>query len=75
MVSRWARSITKGIERSGPWKIETLMGPEMATRDLATLIKKKITFSSYKEIQMGSGGKSYMRKDFLKEMHKYFHHI
>ncbi len=51
------------------------MGPEMATRDLATLIKKKITFSSYKEIQMGSGGKSYMRKDFLKEMHKYFHHI
>ena len=31
----------------------------------------------YKEIQMGSGAKSYMRKGILiyEEMHKYFHHI
>jgi hypothetical protein len=31
------------------------------------MIKKKIRFSSYtyKEIQMGEGAKSYMRKDFL----------
>jgi hypothetical protein len=30
----------------------------------------------YKEIQMGSGAKSYMRKGFLiyEEMHRYFHH-
>jgi hypothetical protein len=28
----------------------------------------------FKEVQMGSGAKSYMRKDFLiyEEMHKYF---
>jgi hypothetical protein len=34
-------------------------------------------FLIYKEIQMGSGAKSYMRKGFLiyEEMHKYFHHI
>ncbi len=33
-------------------------------------------FLIYREIQMGSGTKSYMRKVFLKyeEMHKYFHH-
>jgi hypothetical protein len=37
-----------------------------------TLIK---IFLIYKEIQMGSGAKSYMRKGFLiyEEMHKYFH--
>jgi hypothetical protein len=31
----------------------------------------------YKEIQIGSGAKSYMRKSFLiyEEMHKYFYHI
>ncbi len=40
----------------------------------STLIKKKIKFSSlYKEIQMGSGAKSYMRKSFLisEKMGKY----
>jgi hypothetical protein len=70
------------IHYEGHWKewaleIETFLGPEMATRDLATLIKKKTTFSSYKDIQMGSGAKSYMRKGFLiyEEMHKYFHHL
>ncbi len=42
-----------------------------------TLIKKKRKFSSYtrtyKEIQMGSAAKSYMRKSFMiyEEMHKY----
>jgi hypothetical protein len=40
------------------------------------LIKKKTKFSYilYKEVQMGSGAKSYMRKGFLiyEEMHKYF---
>jgi hypothetical protein len=37
-----------------------------------TLIKKN--FLIYKEIQMGSGAKSYMRKGFLiyEEMHKFF---
>jgi hypothetical protein len=41
------------------------------------LIKKKTKFSSFKEIQMGLGAKSYMRKGFLiyEEMHKYFLHI
>jgi hypothetical protein len=36
-----------------------------------TLIKKK--FLIYKEIQMGSGAKSYMRKGFIiyEEMHKF----
>jgi hypothetical protein len=31
----------------------------------------------YREIQMGLGAKSYMRKGFLiyEEMHNYFHHI
>jgi hypothetical protein len=42
-----------------------------------TLIKKKKKFFPhilYKEIQMGSGAKSYIRKNFLiyEEMHKYF---
>jgi hypothetical protein len=33
-------------------------------------------FLIYREIQMGSGSKSYMWKGFLyEEMHKYFHHI
>jgi hypothetical protein len=39
------------------------------------LIKKKTKFSLiYKEIQMGSGAKSYMRKGFpiYEEMRKYF---
>jgi hypothetical protein len=41
----------------------------------ATLIKKKIKFSSYiREIESGAVAKSYMRKGFLiyVEMHKYF---
>jgi hypothetical protein len=42
---------------------------------IAALIKKKTKFSLfiYKEIQMGSVAKSYMRKGFLiyEEMHKY----
>jgi hypothetical protein len=40
----------------------------------ATLIKKKIKFSSYREIQSGAVAKSYMRKGFLiyEEMCKYF---
>jgi hypothetical protein len=35
--------------------------------------KENKTFLIYKEIQIGSGAKSYMRKGFLiyKEMHKY----
>ncbi len=39
--------------------------------------KKKKNFLIYREIKMGSGAKSYMRKGFLiyEEMHKYFHHI
>jgi hypothetical protein len=39
--------------------------------------KENKIFLIYKEIQMGSGAKSYMRNDFLKyeEMHKYFHHM
>ena len=39
--------------------------------------KENKTFLIYKEIQMGSGAKSYMRKGFLicEEMHKYFDHI
>jgi hypothetical protein len=36
--------------------------------------KENKIFLIYKEIQMGSGAKSYMRKGFLifEEMHKYF---
>jgi hypothetical protein len=39
--------------------------------------KENKIFLIYKEIQMGSGAKSYIRKDFLiyREMHKYFPHI
>jgi hypothetical protein len=39
--------------------------------------KENNIFLTYKEIQMGSGAKSHMRKGFLiyEEMHKYFHHI
>jgi hypothetical protein len=39
--------------------------------------KEKNNFLIYKEIQMGSGAKSYVRKGFLiyEEMHKYFPHI
>ncbi len=43
-----------------------------------TLIKKKTRiFRIYREIQMGSGAKAYMRKGFLiyEEMHKYFYHM
>jgi hypothetical protein len=34
-------------------------------RSLLALIKNKIKFSSFKEIQKGAVAKSYMRKDFL----------
>ncbi len=39
--------------------------------------KENKIFLIYKEIQMESGEKSYMRKGFLiyEEMQKYFHHI
>jgi hypothetical protein len=39
--------------------------------------KENKIFLIYREIQMGSGAKSYMRKGFLiyEELHKYFHHI
>jgi hypothetical protein len=39
--------------------------------------KENQIFLIFKEIQMGSGAKSYMRKGSLidEEMHKYFHHI
>jgi hypothetical protein len=39
--------------------------------------KRKTIFLTYRQIQMGSGAKSYMRKGCLiyEEMHKYFHHI
>jgi hypothetical protein len=39
--------------------------------------KENKIFLHYREIQMGSGAKSYMRKGFLiyEAMHKYFHHI
>ncbi len=39
--------------------------------------KENNIFLIYKEIQVGSGAKSYMRKGFLiyEEMHKYVHHI
>jgi hypothetical protein len=39
--------------------------------------KENEIFLMYKEIQKGSGAKSYTRKGFLiyEEMHKYFHHM
>jgi hypothetical protein len=39
--------------------------------------KGNTIFLIYREIQMGSGAKSHIRKCFLiyEEMHKYFHHI
>ncbi len=39
--------------------------------------KENKIFLMFKEIQMGSGDKSYKRKGFLiyDEMHKYFYHI
>ncbi len=39
--------------------------------------KENKIFLIYREIKMGSGAKSNMRKGFLiyEEMHKYFHHI
>ncbi len=42
--------------------------------------KENKIFLIYTEIQMGSGAKSYLRKEGLpntvyEEMHKYFHHI
>jgi hypothetical protein len=49
---------------------------ERQKRNYTDTKENKIFFIS-KEIQMGSGAKSYMRKGFLiyEEMHKYFHHI
>jgi hypothetical protein len=46
---------------------------ESVRQEVSALIKKKTTFSIYKEIQMGSGATSYMRKGFLiyEEMRKY----
>ena len=51
---------------SGKQEIETIWS-------WTTLLKKKTKFSSYKEIQMGSVAKSYMRKGILiyEEMRKY----
>jgi hypothetical protein len=45
----------------------------MGRRSCCTQIKKKIKFSSYKEIQTGAVAMSYMRKGFLthEEMRKY----
>jgi hypothetical protein len=45
--------------------------------DICTDKKENKIFLTYREIKMGSGAQSYMRKGFLiyKEMHKYFHHI
>jgi hypothetical protein len=42
----------------------------------ALIKKENKIFLIYKEIQMGSGAKSYMRKGFLiyEERHKYVHH-
>jgi len=39
--------------------------------------KENKIFLIYREIQIGSGAKSYMRKSFLiyEEMHKYCYHI
>jgi hypothetical protein len=39
--------------------------------------KENKIFLIYREIQMGSGAKSNIRKGFLihEEMHKYFHHM
>jgi hypothetical protein len=50
----------------------------MQRRDTALIKKENKIFLIYKEIQMGSGAKSYMRKGFLiiyQEMHKYVYHI
>jgi hypothetical protein len=46
-------------------------------KDWYTDKKENTIFLIYREIQMGSGAKSYVRKGFLiyEEMHKYFHHI
>jgi hypothetical protein len=43
----------------------------------ALIKKENKIFLIYKEIQMGSGAKSYMRKGLLiyEEMHKHFLHI
>jgi hypothetical protein len=54
--------------------------PQSHTTEIHTaLIKKKTKFSLYtdREIQIGSGAKSYMRKGFLiyEQIHKYFHLI
>ncbi len=45
--------------------------------DQRTDKKENKIFLIYKETQMGSSAKSYMRKGFLiyEEMYKYFHHI
>jgi hypothetical protein len=40
------------------------IGRRRRNRPYGTLVKKRTKFSSYKEIQMGSGAKSYMRKGF-----------
>jgi hypothetical protein len=39
--------------------------------------KENKIFLIFREIQMGSGAKSYMRSGFLiyEDMHKYFHHV
>jgi hypothetical protein len=52
------------VLREGPFK---LIHPRSGT-----LIKKKTKLSSYKEIQMGSGAKSFMRKGSHEEMRKFF---
>jgi hypothetical protein len=46
-------------------------------RDYYTDKKENKIFLICKEIQMGSGATSYMRKGFLiyEKIHKYFHHI
>jgi hypothetical protein len=50
------------------------LGPSGALGGLCTDKKENKIFLIYKEIQMGSGAKSYMRKGFLiyEEMRKFF---
>jgi hypothetical protein len=55
----------------------TFLGPTEEYLGFHTGKKENKIFLINREIQMGSGAKSYMRKGFLiyEEMHKYFHHI
>ncbi len=74
-VSLVATAVSRVAEVTRVTGAVTVVAAAVESVEMPALIKKKTKFSViYKDIQMGSGAKSYMRRGFLiyEEMHKFF---